>query len=200
MRAPAGRLLHPTWPVRWRAVRHRDGPPANRWRETIPGSIHPARHPVTELVVSPFPSRFPRLRVRLVPKYHVCFTALLSRNGQAAGNPRRDIRHHLFIADARISRPFLHVLAALRIMRRGLDVQATQHHHEEQRHEEMARKVAASMPPITPVPTAFCAPERHRWRWQRQHAEHEGQRSHDDGPQALPRRLCHGVYQRCAVS
>ena len=56
------------------------------------------------------------------------------------------------------------------------------------------------MPPMTPVPTAFCAPEpAPRGERQRQHARHEGQRSHEDRAQALLGRVHHGFDQAHAV-
>ncbi len=51
----------------------------------------------------------------------------------------------------------LNLMAVLYIFR--FFAKAATNHHKEHRHEEDRGIVAVTIPPITPVPTAFCAPE-----------------------------------------
>lgn len=44
-----------------------------------------------------------------------------------------------------------------------LSFKATADHHKEHRYEEDCQQRCETIPPITPIPTAFCAPLRHRY-------------------------------------
>ena len=64
----------------------------------------------------------------------------------------------------------------------------------------MPSTVDTSVPPNTPVPSDWRPPRTGAGAdHQRQHTQHEGQRGHQDGAQALAGRLQRGIDQRASL-